>query len=623
MRRSVLAALAAGLALVPGAPGAVSEANLTVDTSASPLMRATFVAATPSSQPPTLEENGRRVEDVVATNLGEAKSVVLAVDRSQSMDGRPLADAVAAAGAFLDAKPAGDRVAVTTFATRPVMLTGFSTSTTDASGALRAIATDPVGGTTLYDALVLSANALAAESSLGRVIIVVTDGNETRSEASLDEAITAAREAGAAIYVVAIESGLFTPDPLKRIAAETGGTYYGAASSAALTDVYSSIAAELSRTWRLEFVTSALPGESAALSARVPGGEPATVELAVPGDAIRTRRPEASGRLPEQFFGSVWGQAAFAALIGVLVLLACAFLFASPRGAWLKGRLAPHVVEKHHAATRARGERLALAAGLFRATENALGNMKPWRRLGRTLERADMPLRTVELAYIMLGCGLLFGVGAAAFELPLWIVAKSLVGGTFLPWVFVSFKARKRLRAFENQLPDLLVTMAAGLKAGHSFRQALQSVVDEDQPPASKELKRVLTETRLGRPMDEALVEMAHRIGSKNFEFVITAVAIQRQVGGSLAGLFDMVADTVRSRQQFAKKIKGLTAMGRGSAYVLVALPFFIAAMLTLVNPEYMRPLWSTSTGHILLIVMVVMMAVGSLILRKIVNFRY
>jgi tight adherence protein B len=165
--------------------------------------------------------------------------------------------------------------------------------------------------------------------------------------------------------------------------------------------------------------------------------------------------------------------------------------------------------------------------------------------------------------------------------------------------------------------------MAAGLKAGHSFRQALQSVVDEDQPPASKELGRVLTETRLGRPMDEALADMAQRIGSRNFEFVITAVTIQRQVGGSLAGLFDMVADTVRNRQQFAKKIKGLTAMGRASAYVLVALPFFLAVMMTLVNPEFMKPLWHTSTGHKLVVGMLVMIGIGSLILRKIVNFRY
>ena len=121
----------------------------------------------------------------------------------------------------------------------------------------------------------------------------------------------------------------------------------------------------------------------------------------------------------------------------------------------------------------------------------------------------------------------------------------------------------------------------------------------------------MLTETRLGRPMDEALADMAaDRL--KNFEFVMTAVTIQRQVGGSLATLFGMVADTVRNRQQFSKKIKGLTAMGRASSYVLIELPFFVALMLTLLNSEYMRPLWHTSTSHKLILAMFVMIGIGS-----------
>ena len=123
--------------------------------------------------------------------------------------------------------------------------------------------------------------------------------------------------------------------------------------------------------------------------------------------------------------------------------------------------------------------------------------------------------------------------------------------------MFVSLKAKRRTNAFENLLPDLLITLAASLKAGHSFRQGIQSAVEEGQEPVSKELKRVLTETQLGRPMDQALAETADRVGSKNFSFVITAVTIQRQVGGSLANLFDMVADTVRQRQQFTPQDQG------------------------------------------------------------------
>ncbi len=620
MRRLVLAfaALALSLLLPAAAAGAVIEA----DASDYPTVRATFVTASPTESAPVVTENGEPVADVVATNLGRAKSIVLAVDRSRSMDGEPLADAVAAARAFVAAKPLEDRIAVATFGTEPVMLTGFQTSTTDADSALRTISVDDVTGTRLFDAVVLSANSLSSESYLGRVIIVVTDGNETRSEATLPETIAAAQNAGVSVYVIGIESRLFDPEPLRQLATETGGTYYAAASSEALAGVYNTIAEELSRTWRLEYVTGALPGEKVVVEASL-GSESATARLLAPGTPVIRRTPQVEGRLPEQFFGSAWGQAAFAAVVGLLVLVASAFLFASPKGAWLRSRLDPHVVQQRRAAKTTDGERLKMASALFQATEATLGNLKPWKRIHALLERADLPLRTAEFVYIMLASGLVAGLVTAAFRPPVWLIGIAMVAGAFLPYGFLSMKARRRVKAFENQLPDLLVTMAAGLKAGHSFRQSLQSVVDEEQPPASKELKRVLTETRLGRPMDEALVEMAQRLGSKNFEFVITAVTIQRQVGGSLAGLFDMVADTVRNRQQFAKKIKGLTAMGRASSYVLIGLPFFVAGMLTLLNSEYMSPLWHTGTGHKLIALMLVMMTVGSLILRKIVNFRY
>jgi tight adherence protein B len=191
-----------------------------------------------------------------------------------------------------------------------------------------------------------------------------------------------------------------------------------------------------------------------------------------------------------------------------------------------------------------------------------------------------------------------------------------------VPFSFVWLKMKRRLRAFEDQLPDLLITIAASLKAGHSFKQGLQAVVDEGHPPADQEVKRVLTETSLGRPMDDAMAEMAERLGSKNFEFAITAVTIQRQVGGSLATLFDMVADTVRARQQYARKIRALTAMGRMSAYTLMGIPFFIAGVVTLLNREYMKPLYFSHAGHILIIMALAMMGIGSLILKKIVSFR-
>ena len=132
----------------------------------------------------------------------------------------------------------------------------------------------------------------------------------------------------------------------------------------------------------------------------------------------------------------------------------------------------------------------------------------------------------------------------------------------------------------------------------------------------------MLTETSLGRPMDDALADMAERLGSKNLDFVITAVTIQRQVGGSLAGLFDMVAETVRERQQFARKIRALTAMGRMSAYVSSALPFVVARHDHADQPGVHGPLCAHVDGPHADLLGLVMMAIGSLILKKIVYFK-
>jgi tight adherence protein B len=613
--------VALALALTPAAVAAVEVRG--VDASEYPTIRLSVVTPTAMPAPPKLTENGAPVVGLEAENLGRAKSVVLAIDRSQSMKGRPLENAVEAARAFVGAKPRSDRIAVATFATRPVLLTDFSTATIDADGALRSIAVDPVDGTTFFDALVLAANALAAEPLPARVIIAVTDGNETRSEANLQDAIAAADEAGVSVYVVAIESEKFTPEPLRTLAEETGGAYYGAASSAALADVYRSIAEELRRTWQMEYVTAARPGETLELEAAVEGGESARATLDLPGTPPSSSGREPSGLLPEKFLESTWGGFVLGGGVALLVLLAAVFAFTSPKGSWLKTRLSPHVGSERQVAKQAReSERLAVAAGLFRATEKTFGHLRFWKKLQRLLDRADMPLRTVEFVYLMSGSGVFVGLVVAVMGPPTPVVLGALLGGALVPYLVVALKARRRLKAFEAQLPDLLTTVAASLKAGHSFRQGIQAVVDEGQEPASKEFKRVLAETRLGRPMDAALAEMANRVGSKNLEFVLTAVTIQRKVGGSLAGIFDMVAETVRNRHQFARKVKGLTAMGRASAYVLIALPFFVAGAITLINAEYMRPLWHTSTGHKMIGTMLVMMVIGSLILRKIVSFR-
>ena len=616
--RSLLAAALVALLAPVAASANVSLRG--VDATGYPTLRAAVVSPVASSQPPTLTENGRRVVDLTAQNLASAKSVVIAVDRSRSMKGRQLDDAIAAARNFIAAKGGSDRIAVVVFGSHAVQLTGFSSSTIDSDDALRTMSVDARSGTALYDALALSAGMLAKEVGRARVIVLLTDGQDVSSTSSLAQSVEAAQKASALVYPIVIGGADATRQPLRQMARETGGTFHGAASSAALKGVYTSVAAELRRTWRLEWVTAARPGEKLHLRASLDPEGAAAADLTVPGDV---QAPAGTGtELPSPLY-TPFGGLLLTLLVAFLVLTACGLVLTSGKGSWVKSRLTPHVEGgRRKAKQREKGERLAAFASLFRATEQTFGHRRLWKRLHLMLERADVPLRTVEFAYLIVGCGFALALLAAVSGRPTLMILIAFAVGALIPYGWVSFKSRRRMNAFEDQLPDLLVTLAASLKAGHSFKQGIQTVVDEGQDPSSKVLGRVITDTQLGRPMDEALAETAERIGSKNFSFVITAVSIQRQVGGSLAGLFDMVADTVRQRQQFARKIKGLTAMGRASAYVLVGLPFFVGLAMTVLNPTYMEPLYHSSTGHTLIMIGLVMMAFGSLILKKLVSFR-
>ena len=624
---ALLAALVTLLVLAQAAAGATGTARISgVDVSQYPTTRLSVVTPTPSAKAPTLRENGLPVVGYEAENLARAKSVLFAIDNSQSMEGAAFADAISAARTFVGSKLESDRVGIVAFGSRAIRLTGFSSSTIDADAALASLAVDSKQGTALFDAVVLGSKALSAESLPGRVLIVLTDGDDVSSTATVTKAAAAARNAGVAVYAIGIESADFSPAPLQELARVSGGSYFGVASTSALDAAYASIAEQLRRTWRVSYLTAAPPGESVSVQAAVPGSDAARASVRMPGDSDGLVVPASNPTLsvPSFLYEHNVGTVLLALFTGSSAILALGLLLSTPKATRLRRQIDPHGTQqlKRRRAKDAPKERFAAASGVMSATERSLGKMRFWAAMHRMIDRADLPLRTVEFFYICAGAGVLLGMVGALAALSSVAILFAMALGFFGPVFYVSFKAKRRMRAIDDQLPDILITIAASLKAGHSFRQGLQAVVDEGTPPASTEFKRVLTDTSLGRPMDDALAEMSERIGSKNLDFVITAVTIQRQVGGSLAGIFDMVADAVRQRQQFARKIRSLTAMGRMSAYTLVALPFIIAAAITLLNRTYMDPLYNTSTGHKIIVIGLVMMALGSLLLKKIISFK-
>jgi tight adherence protein B len=616
MKRALVAAFAVCAVLVPSAGAAPRISAL--DTSSFPELRVTIVAPL-GAKAPTLRENGKPVAALSAVNLGRTKSIMLALDRSQSMRGRPLANAIAAAQSFTGAVGAEDHVGVVAFGHNAVALTRSSSSPAEARDQLSGMTVDSKSGTALYDAIVAAADRLGQDDRPGRAIVVVTDGDDVSSLHSFNDAVAAAHKANAAIYAIGIAGPASTPATLRKLAAETGGSYRQASTSAELAATYAGLRDELARTWQLSYLTSSPPGTKVTLTATVAGTHP-RFDATLPSTG--STADNATGLIPSAGYSAV-GTLIMGAVVGGLILLSSCFWFASRRESRVRARIEPHIANDAKSARARRKEgRAATRARFVDAIENAFANVKQFKQLSQLLERADLPLRPGELLTICAGAAFLLGLFGAVLGMSSLLTLALMAIGGGAPVAFVSFKAKSRVRKFENQLPDLLITMAASLKAGHSFRQGVQSVVEEGAEPAASEFKRVLTETQLGKPMDAALANMAERVGSENFTFVITAVTIQRQIGGSLSGLFDMVAETVRQRQQFGRKVKSLTAMGRMSAYVLVGLPFFLAGSVTLMNPLYMAPLWHTGTGQKMVVAGLVMIAIGSLMLKKIASFR-
>lgn len=622
-RDIVLAAAALALLAFPRSAVAAPVQLKRVDVRGYPTVRAVVVTKTPSAQAPVVRENGTLVSGLQAENLGKNRSVVLAIDRSQSMAGQPLSDAIAAARAFIATKNPDDRIEVVGFGSTAVGLTGFSSATIDADSALRSLTVDPKEGTALYDGIRVSSQALRSEPAGARVIIVLTDGRDAASKATLTRAVAAARAARATVYPIGIESDQFSPGPLHRLAADTGGSYRSVASSGKLGAMYAQIARELQLTWRIQYVTAARPGDRVRVRTTVTGQGTAAGAIRMPAEQGAAAASAGDSLLPNLALRSIWAQLLFALLIGLLVLMAVRMVLSRPKGAWANERVAPHVEaaggEPQQKAPRQRSSSLA---GLYRVTEEKLGAGETWHRVDHLLERADLPLRTAELAWLSVACGLIAGILLGVVGLPVWVAVLGFAGGAAAPVTYAWHKARRRIQAFEAQLPDVLITLAASLRAGHGLRQAIRAIVEEGHEPARKEFGRVVTEASLGRPMEEALGDMARRLDSEDFDYVVTAVTVQRQVGGALAGLLDMVADTVRSRQQFHRKVRSLTAMGRISALILIALPFILAVALTAVNPGYMEPLYHTSTGHTLIAMGLAGMLIGSLFLKKIVSFK-
>ncbi|MHA7217403.1 type II secretion system F family protein [Arthrobacter sp. MDT1-48-3] len=264
--------------------------------------------------------------------------------------------------------------------------------------------------------------------------------------------------------------------------------------------------------------------------------------------------------------------------------------------------------------------RFAGAAG--RAVDSYL-RRNPKRFLDRsTLETAGVRLSQADVYLLVIlaaATGLVLGwvlIGPAAGVLLLLL-------SPGMAHVTVSFLSGRRRHRFDAQLGDTLQLLTGGLRAGHSILRAIDAAATEADSPTSEEMRRIIAETSLGKDLLASLIDTSHRMRSEDFEWIAQAIQINREVGGDLAEVLDEVGHTIRERTEIKGQIKALAAEGKFSAYILAALPFGIALVLTVVSPGYIDVLFIKPLGWVMLGVAAVMMTIGGLWLRKIIDLKF
>ena len=239
-------------------------------------------------------------------------------------------------------------------------------------------------------------------------------------------------------------------------------------------------------------------------------------------------------------------------------------------------------------------------------------------RVADNLARADLKLRVSE--YALAVAAMMVGVFLVVYLINHSLLIAVLFGAAayFIPGFYVKYRQRKRFRALNNQLGDTILLLSNALKAGYSFAQAMATIARSAPVPMADEFNRAVREMNLGITVDDALDHMNARIESDDFDLMVTAVQIHRVVGGNLAEILDTIAFTIRERIRIQGEIRTLTAQARASGYIITALPFGLSAILILISPSYMLPMFHSILGIGMLIVAAVMMLVGYSIVRKI-----
>lgn len=573
----------------------------------------------------SVTDGGKRIGDVEVRPLVETAhtpiSAGVVLDTSGSTQGPALEAAVGAARTFVaDLTDRGVPVELTTFADTAGTAVPFTAHRAELTLALDALTAD--GETALYDAIVLAGGRLADREGQ-RHLVVFTDGGDTASRSGLGDARESLARVGVEVTVVALDTGELDVAALEQLTAAPDARLISVDKAGRLAAAFERVVREIASQYVLAYTGTAGDGETLdiAVTVTADGGQARDVATVldtrrVPASDLPAADIRGSGPVPVQvalWIGIGTAFVALAVLFGFLVLgvtrdeasrpLRRALRVYADDGRDVRGELSVQQLTTTTA---------ALIDGLPRPRDFDS-------RMQLLLDQAGWQMRATELLAIqLLGAMAALAVTAALTGSP--VVA--LVGaglGAVAPRLVLSRRATTRQAAFLEQLPDTLNLLSSSLRAGYGLLQAVDTVVKEAPAPTAEEFGRALTETRLGRPLDEALDSMAARLGSEDFSWVVLAVNIQNEIGGNLATLLETVSRTLRERGQVRRQVQVLSAEGRLSAVVLLALPVVLAVAMSVINPEYTGLLFGTFPGRMMVLGALAFSGIGMLWMRKVV----
>lgn len=264
----------------------------------------------------------------------------------------------------------------------------------------------------------------------------------------------------------------------------------------------------------------------------------------------------------------------------------------------------------------------AVLYNCIEAIAKALGRLQQGRRIELLMQQADWPIRGTEFEAILLLWGGLVGLITFLVTLKGAMFFAGALAGILMGLALLGLRIRRRRKKFTNQLGDMLTMVANALRAGFSFMQAFELISREMDAPMGREVQLVVNEVNLGNTLESALDNMQRRVASPDFELVVTAVLIQRQVGGDLASILDTISETIAERVRMRREVMTLTAQGRASGWVLVIIPFALSGAIYVISPGYLDPLLTTEIGHMFIVGAVLLELIGIVVIRRIVDIK-